>query len=75
MLVDINTKLAAQDAKVEYLLPQSPNPQDMEDTSAQTQSRLTISTTENLHTADCTVLKVTWSHEVMFTHEGRPAVY
>ena len=36
MIVDINTKLAAHDAKLEELLPQSANPPDMEDTSAQT---------------------------------------
>ena len=55
--MDINTKLAAHDAKLEELLPQSPNPPDVEDTSAQTQSSPTTHTMAKLLTADGTVLK------------------
>ena len=76
MLVDINTKLALHDAKLKELLPQSANPPDMEEISTQTQRSPTIPTTGNLRTADSTVLRgVTWPHEVMFTAEGKPAVY
>ena len=55
-------------------MPQSHNPPDVEDTSAQ--SSPNTPTTGKLHMADGTVLKkVTWPHEVMFTPEGRTAVY
>ena len=76
MLVDINTKVVFLYAKLEELLPQSPNSPDVEDTSDLTQISLTIPNTGKLCTADCTVFKkVTWPHEVMFTPKGRPAVY
>ena len=54
----------------------SPNPPDLEDTSAQIPSSPTTPTTGKPHTADSIVLeKVTWPHKVMFTPKGRPAVY
>ena len=64
-LVNINTKLASH-----------ASPPDVEKTSARIRRTPTTPTTGKLHMADCTVHnEVTWPHEVMFTAEGKPAVY
>ena len=75
MLVDINIKLAAHDAKLEELLPQPASPPDVKETLAWAQKSPITPTAGKLYTANCTVLEeVTWPHKVMFTAEGKPAV-
>ena len=80
MLADINAKLAAHDAKLTELAPHLTTPTDEEslegEASAQPRTRLTKPTTDKLCTADNTLITyVTWPHEVIFTSEGKPAVY
>ena len=76
MLADINTKLAAHDAKLtvlaSHLFMPSDEESDMEETSSQPRKR----PTNKLCTADNTVVnEVTWPHEVIFILEGKPALY
>ena len=76
MLDDINTNLAAHDAKLAELVPQSAIPSDMEETSPGTQRSSTTPTMWKLCPADSIVVKdVSWPHEVIFTSEGKPAGY
>ena len=77
MLADINIKLAAHDAKLTMLAPHLPRPSDQESAEkealAQPWRRPTMG---KLHIADNTVVMViTWSDEVIFAYEGKPAVH
>ena len=80
MLVAINTKLAAHDAKLAELAPQPTIPIDeesqKEEASVQPWRRPAKPTMGKLCTADNTVVTdVTWPHGVILTFEGKPAVY
>ena len=80
MLADIKTMLADHDTKLTKLPPHLTIPTDKEspeeEASVKPQRRPIKPTTGKLCTADNTVITdITWPHEVIFTSDGKPAVY
>ena len=75
MLADINTKLAAHDAKLAELVPQSATSSDEE---SEVEETLSQPRRRPITQASCTQPTTQWSMmslEVIFTSEGKPAIY